>query len=70
MRRVRIMTLLLAICICTAATSAGAAADRGWGVGWNLQAGYRSLRVMGLEKSAANLRIDMHGPIALISVEF
>ena len=43
---------------------------RGWGVGWNLQAGYRSLRLMGLEKSAANLRIDIHGPIALISVEF
>jgi hypothetical protein len=43
---------------------------RGRGVGWNIQAGYRSTRVMGLQKSAADVRIDLRGPIALISVEF
>lgn len=43
---------------------------RGWGVGWNIQAGYRSTRLMGLRKDAADLRIDIYGPIALISVEF
>jgi hypothetical protein len=42
----------------------------GWGVGWNIQAGYRAMRLMGLEKSAADLRIDIHGPIALFTVEF
>jgi hypothetical protein len=43
---------------------------RGWGVGWNIQAGYRSMRLMGLRKDAADLRIDIHGPISLISIEF
>jgi len=42
----------------------------GWGVGWNIQAGYRSMRLMGLEKSAADLKIDIHGPVALFTVEF
>jgi hypothetical protein len=42
----------------------------GWGVGWNIQAGYRAMRVMGFQTSAGDVRIDIHGPIALISVEF
>jgi opacity protein-like surface antigen len=42
----------------------------GWGVGWNIQAGYRATRVMGFQTSAGDVRIDIHGPIALISVEF
>lgn len=42
----------------------------GWGIGWNIQAGYRSMRVMGLQESAADVRIDIHGPVALISAEF
>ena len=43
---------------------------RGWGVGWNIQAGYRALRVMGAQTSAVDVRIDIHGPIALFTVEF
>lgn len=43
---------------------------RGWGVGWNIQAGFRSMRVMELQKSAADMTLDLSGPIALISAEF
>ena len=42
----------------------------GWGVGWNIQAGYRALRAMGAQTSAVDVRIDIHGPIALFTVEF
>jgi len=43
---------------------------RGWGVGWNIQAGYRAMRVMGFQTNAGDVRIDIHGPIALFTVEF
>ena len=42
---------------------------RGWGVGWNIQAGYRSMRAMGFQTNAGDVRIDIHGPIALFTVE-
>ena len=43
---------------------------RGWGVGWNIQAGYRAMRVMGFQTNAGDVRIDIHGPVALFTVEF
>jgi hypothetical protein len=43
---------------------------RASGVGWNIQAGYRWLRVMDYRKDAADLTIDIRGPIALFTVEF
>ena len=42
----------------------------GWGVGWNIQAGYRAMRVMGFQTTAGDVRIDIHGPVALFTVEF
>jgi hypothetical protein len=43
---------------------------RGWGVTWNIQAGYRYLRLMDLEKQRVNLEIDLQGPLAVFAVEF
>jgi hypothetical protein len=42
----------------------------GWGVGWNIQAGYRAMRLMGAQTSAGDVRVDIHGPVALFTVEF
>ena len=42
----------------------------GWGVGWNIQGGYRSMKVMELRKSDADVKIYLDGPIALVAVEF
>jgi hypothetical protein len=43
---------------------------RGWGIGWNIQVGYRSMRLLDYRKDAADLKIDIHGPIALFTAEF
>jgi hypothetical protein len=43
---------------------------RGWGVGWNIQAGYRAMKLFNLQKGAAGLTGDISGPIALLTVEF
>jgi hypothetical protein len=43
---------------------------RASGVGWNIQAGYRSMRLMDYRHDAADLTIDIRGPIALFTVEF
>jgi hypothetical protein len=42
----------------------------GWGVNWNIQAGYRAMRLMDAQKEGADLKIDLRGPIALFTVEF
>jgi hypothetical protein len=42
----------------------------GWGVVWNIQAGYRYLRLMDLEKKGVDLKIDAQGPLAVFAVEF
>ena len=43
---------------------------RGWGVGWNIQAGYRRMRLMDLRKDGVDLKIDVYGPIGLFAIEF
>lgn len=43
---------------------------RGWGVGWNMQAGWRALRLLDLQKDTADLKIDATGPIVIIACEF
>jgi hypothetical protein len=43
---------------------------RGWGVGWNIQAGYRRMRLMDLRKDGVDLKIDAYGPIGLFAIEF
>jgi hypothetical protein len=43
---------------------------RGWGIGWNIQAGYRYLRLMDLRKKGVDLEIDVHGPISVFAIEF
>jgi len=42
----------------------------GWGVGWNIQGGYRSMKVMELRKNDADVEIYLDGPIALVAFEF
>jgi len=43
---------------------------RGWGVGWNIQVGYRYLRLMDLRKKGVELKIDGYGPLAVFAIEF
>jgi hypothetical protein len=43
---------------------------RGWGVGWNIQAGDRALRLLDLRKNNADLKVDAHGPMVALAIEF
>jgi hypothetical protein len=43
---------------------------RGWGVGWNIQAGYRTLRLMDLRKDDVDLKVDAYGPMVALAIEF
>ena len=43
---------------------------RGWGVGWNIQAGYRALRLLDLRKNNADLKVDANGPMVALAIEF
>jgi hypothetical protein len=43
---------------------------RGWGLGWNIQAGYRALRLFDFKKNGADLRADLKGPIVVFATEF
>jgi hypothetical protein len=43
---------------------------RGWGVGWNIQAGYRAMRLLDLRKKGVDLKVDVHGPIGYFAIEF
>jgi len=43
---------------------------RGWGVGWNIQAGYRALRLLDLKKNNADLKVDANGPMVALAIEF
>jgi hypothetical protein len=43
---------------------------RGWGVGWNIQAGYRAMRLLDLRKKGVDLKVDVHGPIGVLAIEF
>jgi hypothetical protein len=43
---------------------------RGWGVGWNIQAGYRWLRLFDLRKNNADLKVDANGPMVALAIEF
>jgi len=42
---------------------------RGWGVGWNIQAGYRALRLLDLKKNNADLKVDANGPMVALAIE-
>jgi len=42
---------------------------RGWGVGWNIQAGYRALRLLDLRKNNADLKVDANGPMVALAIE-
>jgi hypothetical protein len=43
---------------------------RGWGVGWNIQAGYRTFRLMDLRKDDVDLKVDAYGPMVALAIEF
>lgn len=43
---------------------------RGWGVGWNVQAGYRAMRLLRLKLKRGRLTFDPRGPVAALSIEF
>ncbi len=43
---------------------------RGWGVGWNIQAGYRTMRLLDLRKNNADLKVDANGPMVALAIEF
>jgi len=43
---------------------------RGWGVGWNFQAGYRAMRLFDLRKNGYDVQVDLRGPTVLIAAEF
>jgi hypothetical protein len=43
---------------------------RGWGVGWNIQAGYRAMRLFDLRRNGYDVQIDLRGPTVLIAAEF
>jgi hypothetical protein len=43
---------------------------RGWGVGWNIQAGYRAMRLMDLRKNDVDLKVDANGPMVALAIEF
>ena len=43
---------------------------RGWDVGWNVQAGYRAMRLLRLKLERGRLTGDLRGPVVALSVEF
>ncbi len=43
---------------------------RGWDVGWNIQAGYRALRLFDLRKKNVDLQADIKGPMIVFAIEF
>jgi hypothetical protein len=43
---------------------------RGWGVGWNVQAGYRAMRLLRLKLKRGRITFDPRGPVVAMSVEF
>ena len=42
----------------------------GWGVHWNIQAGYRAMRLFDLRKSSTEIKLDCRGPNVVLSMEF
>lgn len=42
----------------------------GWDVDWNLQVGYRAMRVFDLKKNSAEVQLDMRGPDVILALEF
>ena len=42
----------------------------GWGVQWNLQVGYRAMRLFDLRKKAGEIQLDCRGPDVVLSMEF
>lgn len=42
----------------------------GWGVLWNLQVGYRAMRLFNLKRSGAQVELDGRGPNVIVSMEF
>ena len=42
----------------------------GRGVHWNLEAGYRAMRIFDLRKTAAEIQLDCRGPNVILSMEF
>ena len=42
----------------------------GWGVHWNLQVGYRAMRLFDLRKKAGEIQVDCRGPDVVLSMEF
>jgi hypothetical protein len=43
---------------------------RGWGVGWNIQAGYRAMRLFDLRRNGYDVQVDLRGPTFIIAAEF
>jgi hypothetical protein len=43
---------------------------RKWGVGWNLQGGFRAIRLFDLQKTNADVRQDFMGPNVYLSMDF
>ena len=42
----------------------------GWGVHWNLEVGYRAMRLFDLRKKDAEIQLDGRGPNVVLSMEF
>ena len=42
----------------------------GWGVDWNLQVGYRAMRVFDLRQSGVDIELDARGADVVLAVEF
>jgi hypothetical protein len=42
----------------------------GWGVHWNLQVGYRAMRIFDLRKGGDNIKLDARGADVVFAVEF
>jgi hypothetical protein len=42
----------------------------GWGVHWNLEAGYRAMRLFDLKKNGVEIQLDCRGPDVVLSMEF
>ncbi len=43
---------------------------RGWGVGWNIQAGYRAMRLFDLRRNGYDVQVALRGPTVIIAAEF
>jgi hypothetical protein len=41
-----------------------------WGVHWNVQAGYRAMRLFDLKKNDAEIQLDVRGPDVILALEF